>query len=393
MTTYGTLDDAVLSRVVTLAFQGHALTHDCLDKTLTVRGLFKLMSEHRVGEKDGLCLLQGSCPTGKRSLDNMVSCDVMLLDIDTGMDRDTVCERVQAAGLAAVVWSTHSHGKAASIVKTAALARWCGDAYEANDAVRWLREFKGVEPGILDGAAVSTVDEKTYRVRHRPMDKSRVLLVLAEPFVLRDDADRERWSNLYRGTCARLGLPADPSCADCSRLFFLPRHPKGSTDHASIILAGGVLDLSTVDAVSQSGTGTRRSHYDPNNLFMVAAAGLREGRGGNGVVICNAVDQFLIDNRQTFQFATLYEDYELRTKGRRDHARAGVCPWREMHTDPDDDDDAGFWCRDAVPDKHQAYRAMCAHDGCREHKSDPFWYASKFCEDHGIDIETLGEYV
>jgi hypothetical protein len=394
-TVYGDVSEGVLERRLIIARQSHAETNICEDMHLSVRQMLNYkFIYHRCGEKNGFALLQGSCPGGIRGVEKMASLDTMMIDVDTGLDRDVICERLQATGWFGVIWSTHSHETCRSVVKGAALARWAGEGYKPCDAVQWLAEYKHYEPAVLDGATVEVGEEGRFIVHHRPMDKSRLLLVLSETFVISGEEDRTRWANLYRGVCHRLGdLPYDPSCLDVSRIMFEPRHPPESRDHAIIVFGGDLLDLGTIEPVAESPAVEDRFRHDPDNLFRTAAYSLGMSSTGDAPHIKNKVDQYLIDHRKGLQFAALYGDYQEGSKPRRNGSRAGVCPWAELHSDPDDDDDTGFWCTDADPERYRTYKCACRHAGCSAKSHDAFWYASKFCDDHPeITTGILEEY-
>jgi hypothetical protein len=383
MKQYGQIPDEILSRNVTIAVTPCAATNVCKDVTCTAAILIDQLARHGVGEKDGSGFLQGSCSLGKRSLETMREMHVLAIDCDNGIDRDALCERIQGAGLAACVWSTHSHGTTRSIVKARALKEWDGEG--CTDAIGWLTDRKRYESSVLEGATVMR-DDKRFIVTHKPMDKSRALFFLSEAW-----RDLESWSGRYRGLLRMLDVPGDLSCTDASRMFFFPRHARGATDYATTLLGGAALDLSSIEPVDAPvpGHGIRVDH---NNPFRIAALGLGISGSDGKPYIKSPTDQYLIDHRKRLLFAKLYNDWQDGAEPRGDGNYGGVCPWSELHSDPDDDGDMGFWCTDADPSKNEAFRCYCHHDGCSGRRKDAFWFASKFCDNNSIEINELREY-
>ena len=84
-----------------------------------LRGLL----DHREGPKDGPCFIQGELVGSTRRSKSVRAMHVLGVDLDTGQTALEIDAAIRARGLAAVRYSTHSHGKATTAVNR--------DAYHA----------------------------------------------------------------------------------------------------------------------------------------------------------------------------------------------------------------------------------------------------------------------
>lgn len=101
----------------------------------------------------------------------------------------------------------------------------------------------------------------------------RIMWRLGEPFAIKSTADAAAWKRTYLECCAwlaRLGIEADKSCADWSRLFRLPRVRRDGVDVAPDFELGdpeaiGVLEIDAVIGDHRSTTcgDRRRSRESP----------------------------------------------------------------------------------------------------------------------------------
>ena len=158
-----------------------------------------------------------------------------------------------------------------------------------NEVVRkWYRDVKGYDQRIVDSMDVDSEytrdnGKEFYRVRHMPMPKYRVILVLKEPFpfVGAGVPHHERvkaWREYYMQVAAYLGFSTvDKACKNPSRMMYLPRYPHGTDltgnlfeDEAACgvgVVRGEPLDLDAVLADAQ-----------PDNGSLLSKAAKKSGR-------------------------------------------------------------------------------------------------------------------
>ncbi|WP_157986101.1 hypothetical protein, partial [Teichococcus vastitatis] len=95
----------------------------------------------------------------------------------------------------------------------------------------YLISKKGLVPEVARGASIiEEVDDgraRYYEVRHQPCCKFRVIIPLETPWIAADYESQEQanaaWRERVGAVAHMLGLNHDQSCADTSRLFYLPR--------------------------------------------------------------------------------------------------------------------------------------------------------------------------
>lgn len=131
-----------------------------------------LLLDHLEGEKAGPCWMPATFTSNRRSGAAAEEVQVAVLDLDSGQPVAEINEHIRAAGLAAILHTSHSH-----------------------------------------------------RPEH---PKVRLILFPARPWRAADYPDTRTAARAYRAGLAdlaeRLGLAADPAAMDPARLFFLPRH-------------------------------------------------------------------------------------------------------------------------------------------------------------------------
>jgi hypothetical protein len=251
-------------------------------------GMFAdVLMQHQEGEKDGPCYLQGQSAGGHRKSAAQIANFILGVDLDSGAPLGDVMETIQKAGLEAIIYTTHSHLKATSVIKRDHFLKKMGATDADPDLIRqYLIEYKGMLPQIVDDLDI--IDEAKHTeegvvilVQHKPMPKFRAVFPLSEPFVFakrggsQQDAILE-WKERYAGFCTELGFFFDEKCVDPARLFYFPRHPAGDNNFGSWRIIGRPLDLDQFDRIKMS----RRSRgpAGPSNAFTTAG----DGVGGSG---------------------------------------------------------------------------------------------------------------
>jgi hypothetical protein len=136
-----------------------------------------------------------------------------------------------------------------------------------------MREKKAYLPRIVEVSVIigKSADDRQYIVEHNPCPKFRIAIPLEESWRAADYENKagvnEAWRRFILGLAAHLGLYADESCVDPSRLFYFPRR-----------VSGNPVDLHSITGVGRiSPRGTQG---------QAAAAGLdlSMGRGASSTV-------------------------------------------------------------------------------------------------------------
>lgn len=190
--------------------------------------LYAALSTFAKGAKNGPCLLQGRLISDGQRLGQRVAENVLLMvDHDTGKSVREIEEIYREAGVAALIYTTHSHLKATSGIPEKAIIAYAqkvgavfGHAADISDDVvlGYLQTEKKYEPSILEGATVKSDwgnNGKEFVVQHKPMPRLRSVMLLAQPF---DFGDRkwgsqkdaiDIWKAKYAAVCEQLGLSWD----------------------------------------------------------------------------------------------------------------------------------------------------------------------------------------
>lgn len=260
----------------------------------------------------------------------MVSAHIIGVDIDNGTPLDEVRALVQAKGLKAALYTTHSHGRDTTTTAADDWARFRRDNPNAT-AADYLITKKRYRPEVCIGATVSdptmTRDGMMVTFTHAPMDKCRVVFPLAKPWRVTDyevqDEAIKAWSRAYGAFCDWLGVAWDRSCTDISRLFYLPRHAEGAPFHAELI-EGEAVDIFAIQPATETPQG---------NAFTSAAVSMGAGSGKPGDVLrrwaATHADRFMIHDA----LLTNAPDV-LRSEHDSGDIHHIECPFEHEHTTP-----------------------------------------------------------
>ena len=261
-TIYGTVSDEIASRQIALAFGTGVKDQRWRSVRGTVVELIERLSVFERGGKDGPALCQGELIAPQRTAKNAAVNHILMLDCDTGLTIDEILSPFAEAGLFAIAWHTFSHNKTTSEIDESALLKYAGVERPADvtleHARSYLSEVKHYHPRVFDGELSLKHEHKLggvkFVLRHRPMSRVRVLLLLREPFRFsgRGGTQNEaiaEWKSRYAGVAAQYGLPFDRSCVDPSRLMYLPRVSRDTdiTEHEIVVLAGAPLDFEAIE--------------------------------------------------------------------------------------------------------------------------------------------------
>jgi hypothetical protein len=196
----------------------------------------------------------------------------MCFDVDNGQTEEDLIRRLEDFGACYVTYTSHSNGKALDSIPLKKLQEFdpsISDDPSDDDLRRFLaapRNKKGSGnggvgwgywPSLVASARVTSVEavktvvkdkdgeplekeETVVRFKHDPMCKLRIVLPLAEPFVI-DDSSRltrqrseRHWKAAYIHVAEKIGVSYDHTCTDTTRGFFAAR-AKSLDNYRSII--------------------------------------------------------------------------------------------------------------------------------------------------------------
>jgi hypothetical protein len=205
----------------------------------------KLTSHHTRNKKDGYCYVPAAIVGERRKANAVEHLEMAVYDIDGGQTYDAVKEVLEASGYAYAVSTTFSHLTSETEISAGALEAWalksgysksprlhlgagCLDAYLTHKKRREIIGEYTVEESLR-----KTEKGVQVVIRHKPLEKFRVCLPLARPFILADHGfsekdQQEAWKSHYIAIGNALGLNYDLACADVCRLFYSPACPEES---------------------------------------------------------------------------------------------------------------------------------------------------------------------
>ena len=323
-----------------------------------VGGVLGVFTVHTEGEKDGVCYTLADQVAGPRLATSVQNIPFIGLDHDTGVPIEQIRDAYVSANLIGAVSTTYSNGKTETLVSKDALrrlARSSGvDDQITLDLVRshmaskmelWLLDTVTIRGEVHNSEGIMVV------LDHAPWPKARGILPLQEKFVIADyggtmDA-KPVWAAIVRATSALIGIPHDPATEDLARVFFPPRHKKGSS-YQSFLIGGSMLNWKTLDLAPH-----------------IPSAQARQGRGPATAGGKKLVPWFKKDGH-AWEPAKAIEAYS--PDRIRNHASAGFeveCPNDHLHSNAGDPDDRACLVMDAgMGDYSTAWVWKCQHASC-----------------------------
>ena len=367
----GPLDPALLARQLTFALSMRGRDAKTWNNHgATFGALLERLCRYRYGAKDGSAMCQGPLVSdGQRLKTRMRAMVVLGYDIDTGETLDEVERKIAAVGLCAALWNTFSHNSERTFILEKNMSG--GATVEA--AVQYFMKTKHARPELFEGARLSERTHESegigYWLSHKPWPKVRVFLLLEKPFVFLEHGATHleamaKWSALYLAVAALLGFAVDESCADPSRLFYIPRIPEGTRlardgveGAAAIhILPGKALDLAAVQLPPEPEKPEKPATPEKTAAPAAPAEGLKTAN----------LKRFHAIGARSFKVAGWLRDTQPQDvlsetdDGTKIHLR---CPLEHLHTETKDGDTA-FYVISAGADS--GYHALCMHATCRE---------------------------
>lgn len=385
-------------RIVTLSQNTTAkVSYGWRPLVTSVDDLANALHVPQVGAKDGACITQGALVGDRRMSKNVSQNDVMMLDIDNGMTLGDIVDKVQAAGLFAIVWTTYSHLTTHTEIAESKIVQhslkmdvMLDDDTEtvtrvARDYLLTVKKYDAVIAGTLEftGRALEE-GGVVFKFSHDVLPKHRILFVLETPFsFVEGGTQAERiaeWKRQYAGVSTALGLAYDSSCVDPARLMYLPRVPsqEAAKNYEISVIEGDALDPAQFVAAGAALTPAQE----------IAA---RFTNAAKSVGTVDKSRELQTEVAGLMRFVASYPDFDVLAwieNVAPDDARAGgpsggkhwTCPNEDNHTVVSPDDTAfAVWSND------EGWGANCLHDGCTQASGkDRVWYLDKLCVKYGV---------
>lgn len=205
--------------------------------------------------KDGPAFVPGTLVGKDRNKNAVKAIEMLIYDIDGTQPFDEVHSTLQNAGIAAIAYSTHSHNATFTDLKTEEVKAWAtsnsrsfplasqedmADFCHATERGHLIDETFGFDPAQ---SPKHTEKGICYSVTHRPLDKFRVVLLLAEPIIFTELGATspeaiEAYKAIYNGVGTTLGFKYDASCAEPARLFYSPSSPHSGSPFSRFYPSG-----------------------------------------------------------------------------------------------------------------------------------------------------------
>ena len=398
--------DALLAKAFTCALGKHRDAKIWTNGNYTFAQLISRLTTFDEGKKDGWSIVPGKLHATNRTKDEVVSLDVLGIDIDSGESIPETLEKAKKLNRFCVLHTTHSHLKASTVVLSKALDQFAKKHKVPNPDTpadrlamikRILLEKKGYLPRIVEGITVD--DERTMQdggmgwlAHHVKMPKFRLYFPLADSFDItkyngsQEDA-QDAWGGTIKAVADELSLHFDTACLDASRLFFLPRHAPGAEFEAHIIRAPLLRwqDITPADVTSFKRKGSGRGVTASANVFDAAGkamGGVAAKPGSNGAASSErCVTKAGFDlwswskpHAKRLNLADLIKALapdEIRREVNSDKLEM-KCPFDAFHSNAGDELDSAFFVANAQNDHSEWFGAFCGHTGCQDRSKTDF---------------------
>ncbi|RWC27628.1 MAG: DUF927 domain-containing protein [Mesorhizobium sp.] len=334
----------------------------------------RLFSQHQIGKKEGRCFVTGTLGQSKRRLKTNVTHGYMLgIDVDSGASLEDCFQRVRAAGLTCIFYTTHSHSSTGIEIAQDRFHRWAEksqiDTTPTTESIRrYLREETAYVADVCDSAEFIEKrqdDGMKLIIGTLPIPKFRMIFPLAAPFIYakQDGAHKDvisSWSQKVLGLAQSFGVDADPAARDPSRLFYLPRHAKGAENFRIMLTCGRLLRFEDIP---------NANHRDRLTDDPFDRAGSEMGTKGNGKDIFSPtginLKKWARDRSHGFDIAQVFKDFaEDRIRTEQSETKFTIeCPFDDDHSNPGDPDDQGCFIQSAGADA-ETFSFHCSHAGC-----------------------------
>ncbi len=175
------------------------------------------LAHHRaIKEKGHRGITQGEVIGGGRRLaENMKALYAVFIDIESGDREEEVRKKLEDLGWCGLTYSTFSHGKAQTTIKDKDLIDFLRRKDLSDLADEEVRRFlikeRGMRPRVVENIRVEEGEGFERIAHHAPIDRFRVVLPLAEPFILKRHGETATeagavWAGFYRGVARTLDV-------------------------------------------------------------------------------------------------------------------------------------------------------------------------------------------
>ncbi|TPI80423.1 DUF927 domain-containing protein [Mesorhizobium sp. B2-8-9] len=371
---WGTLTDEIADLPIVLSTAKNREAREwTTQKEARFIDVFKgIFSKHVVGKKDGNSIVTGSLgqSSKRRTKNNVLANYMMGLDVDSGASMEETFHTVRRAGLTAIFYTTNSHSTTHVEVAYDKFHRWAIKAElptEPTDELvrRYMREESNYVSDVCDSAEFVEKrheDGMKLIVKTRAIDKFRILFPLEKPFIYAQQNGAHKdvinlWESKVLGMGRSLGIEIDRVARDPSRLFYLPRHPKGADNWRIMLTCGRLLRIEDVP------TANPRERFS-NDPFDGAGSALGGSSGKAHVGDVN-LKHWAHERAVGFDIASLFRDHcpdRVRETQTTDKLTAD-CPYDDDHSNPGDPEDKGTFVQSAGQDA-ATFAFCCRHNGC-----------------------------
>ena len=338
-------------------------------KSAPLGATIAMLCTHREGPKDGPGFVGGEVIGERRKAQAMKQITFVGLDIDTGMEAEKIDAALRQLGCVAVRYTTHSNMKTSSEFLKSRVVKFAqANGFDPEDfSVELLGAFMGqqekFESYIVD--SIDDVEEDQtdrgfiIRVGHCPIPKNRIVLPMANPFVMAKEASSQKdaidkWKKVPAALAQMIGVPIDSTGVDPSRLFYYPRHKRNGPFDCRLF-GGELFDWRTLEL------------DDP---YLAAAADMVKTGKGRGKSVTDegrALGKWAVARAQGFQIVdVLREHCEDRIRAEVANGVEIECPFDEDHGNAGDTDDRACLAVNAGDGPSEVFTISCRHEGCQE---------------------------
>lgn len=325
-------------------------------------------------DKDGLCFIPGEFQGNRRSANAMMSIDMLVYDVDGHQTLQEALEKLTAAGVYALVYTTFSHRTNRTLIHTNHYDEWAKKNGLPSAATKEnvLKYLDAKKKGHLKNVEFDPSDSK-YRefnakglhivVFHDPLDKFRVVLPLASPIPVATLSYTTKqsiaeWKSIYHGVGQELGLAYDPACEDPSRVHYMPACSKSNEDKFDVFQLGDPNDPVLLDWTKYPRVKTADKKAERGEVR-------RAPRDATTVTDKNGVPIDLVAwerDHANFDIETCLETHLAAEDLKDPRAKGGfhiTCPNEADHSEP-----GGLGCFAANRDEEHGWTINCRHAGC-----------------------------
>ena len=375
---YGSISEDILSTPIQIAVgeDAQAKVWKTTPKADFRYFLQNQLSNHKVGKKDGECFVTGALADKRRTRMSVTGLYMLGLDVDSGASMEQTFQRIREMGLFAVLYTTHSHGKHAIDIKQDAFFKFMTKEHPTEEpdtttdnVQKFLTHQAKYNADVV--ASAEYVDTQhtekglIINVQTKPFDRFRVIFLLETPYVIAEQRMSQgdavkNWNRMVSGMGLALGIAVDQSATDPSRLFYYPRHAKGTENHRILVNGDGdKLDWKTIKHAEG-----KKVSSDP---FEQAAEIMGARSRGRVVTPETGMDlmTWAAERGDGFLISKVFHDHCPDRV--RDEVGTGKytieCPFDDEHSNPGDPEDKGCYIQDAGMEADQ-FQFRCRHDSC-----------------------------